>query len=465
MNAALMTFEEFSLFPDIEMFPGRDAGFTSVSIDSRQIKPGALFVALIGAVQDGHKFIEAALAAGAAGIMAARSRLDSFDILNLVKKWGKTLLVAEDTLRCLQKTAKIYLEKFPNLLKIAITGSSGKTTTKEIAAAIIGQEKNTIMNSGNMNSETGLPLSVFNVRSEHEVGIFEAGMNRRGEIAELAEVLKPNIALITNIGSAHIGILGSTAAIAEEKKNIFSQFSGKQKALIPSGDPFRSFLCEGVAGEVRLYGNNDFPELELVSEGIEGLTLKWAGEPVNFPLPGVFNLRNIVSALAIAREIPVSDKAVRKGLESVKPLFGRSEILKGNVTVIRDCYNSNPESLEEVLSSCDSFEWRGRKVYVIGSMLELGDISEEAHVNMGRRLAASKADLIFLYGVETEKAAEVLVSCKIPFYRTVEMNELRDMLKTYINSGDLVLVKGSRGCAMEELTGVLLPDFIPAGGH
>jgi UDP-N-acetylmuramoyl-tripeptide--D-alanyl-D-alanine ligase len=185
----------------------------------------------------------------------------------------------EDTLRGLQDAARIYLEKFPRLLKIAITGSSGKTTTKEIAAAITGQEKNVVMNSGNFNSETGLPLSVFNVRQEHEVGIFEAGMNRRGEIAELAEVLKPDIALITNIDIPHIGILGSIEAIAEEKKAIFSQFTGKEKALIPADEGFKDFLAQGVAGEIIFYGQKFFPELGEVRDlGLGGTEIIWSGK-------------------------------------------------------------------------------------------------------------------------------------------------------------------------------------------
>ena len=202
-NSLLMTFEELMQKCGDILFFGEEKGFKSVCIDSRAVNKGALFVALEGQVQDGHSFIESAIKAGAAGIMAMRSKLESFDIVRLVKKYKKTLLVVEDTLKGLQNAARIYLEKFPGLLKIAITGSAGKTTTKEITSSIISQEKNIVMNSGNLNSETGLPLSVFNVRAEHEVGVFEAGMNRRGEIAELAEVLKPNIALITNIGSAH----------------------------------------------------------------------------------------------------------------------------------------------------------------------------------------------------------------------------------------------------------------------
>ena len=459
-----MTFDELSQSTGSYLYPGNDKGFNSVCIDSRKITPGALFVALAGAIQDGHSYIESALEAGAAGIMAARSRLESFNIVNLVKKWGKTLLVADDTLRGLQNAAEFYLTKFNQLLKIAITGSSGKTTTKEIAAAIIGQEKNVVMNSGNLNSETGLPLSVFNVRGEHETGIFEAGMNRRGEIAELAKVLKPNIALITNIGSAHIGILGSKAAIAEEKKNIFSNFNGAGIALIPSDDQFCDFLSQNINGEVIRYGfDNFFKPENIINRGLDGYEITWAGLKINFPLPGMHNLRNAVSALAIANVLKISAESVRKGLESIKPIFGRSEIFRSDVTVIRDCYNSNPESLDSVLASCDSVKWQGRKIYVIGAMLELGDISVKAHEDMGNRLAESDADMIFLYGRETETAAAKLSTAGISFYITEKMDELKKNLRQFIRAGDLILLKGSRGCALEELTPVLLPELSGGG--
>jgi UDP-N-acetylmuramoyl-tripeptide--D-alanyl-D-alanine ligase len=437
---------------------GRGVGFSSVAIDSRVLTPGCLFVALPGKNRDGHKFIEDAFNSGAAGVMAERSRVEdtSLGIAALAKKAGGTLVIVEDTLRGFQDAARAYLEKFPRLLRIGITGSSGKTTTKEIVSAIAAQEKRIVMNSGNLNSETGLPLSVFNVRSEHEVGIFEAGMNRREEIAELARVLKPQLALITNIGSSHIGILGSKAAIAEEKKDIFSQFSGSETAFVPADDEYREFLSRDVKGRVLFYGKNSLPELDsLKSRGLEGTEINWAGKSCLFTLPGSFNLKNAVSALALAREIPISAEGIRKGLESVKPLFGRGEIISGRTTVIRDCYNSNPESLEAAVDFCDGLDWPGRRIYIIGSMLELGESSPEAHRRIGRVLASSLAEKIFLYGRETETTAAVLASRSFPFFHTESRKDLEEALEQYLLPGDLVLLKGSRGCALEQLTLIL----------
>jgi UDP-N-acetylmuramoyl-tripeptide--D-alanyl-D-alanine ligase len=438
-----------------------------VVIDSRAVTKGALFVALVGTNVDGHLYLEDAFKAGAAGAMVSGLDDASLGLASLAQKYNRTLVIVDDTLKGLQDAARTYLARFPNLLKIGVTGSSGKTTTKEIAAAIIGQEKNVVMNSGNLNSETGLPLSVFQVRKEHEVGIFEAGMNRREEIAELAKVLNPDIALVTNIGSAHIGILGSKRAIAEEKKNIFSNFNGNGIALIPSDDEYCEFLAEGIKGDTHYYGPDSFAELQgITSLGLEGTELDWAGSKCRFNLPGNFNLKNAFAALAIAREVHISDGAVRRGLESVKPLFGRGEIIQGNTTVIRDCYNSNPESLEAAVEFCDSIDWTGRRVYVIGSMLELGEISEEAHRYIGKVLASSLAEKVFLYGSETETAAAVLASRAFPFFHTDKMEDLEEALENYLRPGDLVLLKGSRGCALEQLTDVLAgkTEVCTAGG-
>jgi UDP-N-acetylmuramoyl-tripeptide--D-alanyl-D-alanine ligase len=431
-------------------------GFSSVHIDSREIVPGGLFAALIGSAQDGHLFVEAAFKAGAVAAIVAESRLDD-PAPGLVEKAriaGAVLFAVPDTLRGLQDAAAAYLSLFPRLLKVGITGSSGKTTTKEIAAAMAGREKSVVINPGNLNSETGLPLAVFAVRSHHEVGIFEMGMNRRGEIRELARVLKPAIALITNIGTAHIGILGSKAAILEEKKNIFAEFTGTELALIPEDDPCRDALAENIAGRVSFYGQSAYPELGEVRDlGLEGTELIWEGTKVRFGLTGAHNLQDALAAIAIARAIHLGPWSIREGLASVQPLFGRSEILRGRVTVIRDCYNANPESAAAAISFCDDLEWPGRKLYVIGSMLELGEQSREAHRAIGARLAASRADRVFLYGEETRSALDALNPGEVFF--TDAMEVLARELEGYIRSGDLVLLKGSRGCALEQLSDVL----------
>nr|WP_253676879.1 Mur ligase family protein [Treponema sp. OMZ 788] len=222
---SLMTLEELLRSTDGKLVHDADSSksFSSVVIDSRNVKDNSLFIPLRGENQDGHIYIESALKNGAKFFIADFDHLNQNEagLLSLCKKYNASCVAVKNNLKALQDAARFYLSKFPNLYKIGITGSSGKTTTKEILSSIYSQKYNTISTKGNLNSETGLPLSVFEVRPEHEAGIFELGMNRRGEIAEITSVLLPNAAIITNIGTAHIGILGTKQAIAEEKKRNF----------------------------------------------------------------------------------------------------------------------------------------------------------------------------------------------------------------------------------------------------
>jgi len=434
-----------------------DNGFSSVSIDSRVVKEGGLFFALSGSSSDGHNFVEAAFNAGANGAVVDSSKLAGFNLTAIAQKLNKDLIVVPNTLKGLQDCAKVYLKRFPKLVKIGITGSSGKTTTKEITAAIISCEKNTVMNKGNLNSDTGLPLSVFEVRSDHEVGVFELGMNRQGEILEIADVLKPNVALITNIGSAHIEFFGSKEKIVNEKKCIYSFLKADDVALIPQDDEFKDELAKDVGGKIKFYGSGSFEELEgTKSLGLNGTEITWAGEKINFSLPGKHSLDDAFAAIAIAKELNVGNKAIKEGLESVKPLFGRLEILKGTrACVIRDCYNANPESTAKSIEFCDSVEWPSRKIYVIADMLELGSASVSEHEKLGRMLSCSKADKVFLFGKEIKAASDCMSLNEKVFYYSNDINDLSKALDSYVKTGDLVLLKGSRGCALERLSGML----------
>jgi len=441
-----------------------DNGISSVALDSRKVKQGSLFFALKGACCDGHGFVQAAFKAGAAAAMVESSKIESFNLKKIAQDAGRDLIIVENTLKGLQDCARVYLEKFPSLVKVGITGSSGKTTTKEITAAIVSCEKNVIKNEGNLNSETGLPVSVFEVRSCHEVGIFELGMNRPGEILEIAEVLKPNIALVTNIGLAHIEFFGSKEKIVNEKKCIFNFLKNDDTAFVPLGDSeSAAALADGVSCNVKRYGAECFSEFEGTrSLGIDGTEISWAGEKIHFSLPGRHSLNDAIAAIAIAKEIPVSNAAIKKGLESLKPMFGRLEILKGKTSVIRDCYNANPESTAAGIEFCDSLDIprasndvsRGRKVYVIADMLELGDASFSEHEKTGALLDSSQADMIFLFGCEIKAACGALKNKT--FFYTDDINELSAALKKFVKQGDLVFLKGSRGCALERLTDMLI---------
>lgn len=434
----------------------------SVVVDSRKVEPRSLFVALPGEKVDGHAYIAAALKAGASCAFARADRRAPVEAecLALAQEKGAALVFVPDALAALQALAASYRRRFPRLVRVGITGSSGKTTTKECVVSILSRSRRVVLNPGNLNSDIGLPLSIFSIREEHEVGVFEMGMNRKGEMGELASVYEPDIALITNIGTAHVGILGSRDAIAEEKKRIFSRFDGTQAGFVWEDDDYNAFLKKDVRGAVVDFGPRGTRGLRVARNcGLRGYDLEWKGRPFRFPLPGAHNLTDAIGALAAASRAGASDDDIVGGLSSVKPLFGRSEILEGEYTILRDCYNANPDSVEAAIGLCDEVPWDGRRVYVLGSMLELGTESEASHRVMGERAGRSAADALFFFGAESKSSFEAarLEGFRGLCYFGTDIDGLIAALRSYLKRGDLVLLKASRGMALERVTDALAP--------
>lgn len=437
------------------------AFFTHVATDSRDVVCGSLFVPLRGENQDGHNYIFQAVEKGAVCFFVDSCFFENSDNQNLIRSLCKKNMVCciqvDNNLQALQNAATFYLSKFSNLLKIGITGSVGKTTTKEILVSILKQKYNTIFSRGNFNSETGLPLSVFNVRSNHEVAVFELGMNRVGEIKELTGIFKPFISVITNICPAHIGILGSLRAIAEEKKQIFSEFKDDSVGFISEGE-FSDYLQNVPAGEVRVVNGDSIAGLKSVEDlGLDGFRLFYENEVINCPLVGRYNLDNIFMALAVAEFLKVEPEFIKKGLESVKTLFGRSEIMHGSVDYFLDCYNANPNSMRSVIDFASSLKTNGRKVFVLGSMLELGDFSKDAHIEMCNTAFASNADRVYIYGDEFVDAFKQsgVKDDRFLCFQTNRYDELEVDIDRYLSKNDFVLLKGSRGMALERLEKIL----------
>lgn len=415
--------------------------FTSVATDSRKVTEKTLFVPLIGEFQDGHSYVPQAVGAGASAVFI--SKYANVKILAELKTFAQNhknvaFILVENTMRALQKAAEAYVGKFPSLIRCAITGSSGKTTTKEIALSVLRQKICVVATEGNFNSETGLPLSVFRIRKQHELGLFEMGMNRENEIKEIAEVFKPEFAVITNIGTAHIGILGSRENIAKEKKNIFNYIDEKGAAFIPENDDFADFLSEGVKGDVVFYGENSDKNVKFVrDEGLEGTVFCVDGVEMRLPLPGHYNFLNALAAVEMAKKLGLGANEIKRGIESIKPLGGRSQIRKGKFTILEDCYNANPDSMEKAIELCAGVssnvsagssanvsssvsasvhggenQKKCKKIFVLGDMLELGALSKAEHEKVGALALKSGADLVVLVGDEMKaafkKAKEIL---------------------------------------------------------
>ena len=435
--------------------------FDSVATDSRNVKENSLFVPLVGEKQDGHIYIHQAVKNGARVIFAGSLwvKENGEDLAKLAEKdvW---VIAVDNTLKALQEAAGRYVEKFPDLKKVAITGSSGKTTTKEIAVSVFSEKYNVVYTQGNLNSETGLPLSVFNIRQEHEAGIFEMGMNRKGEMDEIASVLKPQFVLITNIGTAHIGILGSRENIAVEKKSACNYFDGKGKVFINADDDFADFLSRDIKGSAVFYSDKMEGISDIEDLGLCGTSFKLGNTKIRFPLYGKYNFYDALGVIALAKDFAFTDEEIKNGIEKVKPLFGRAEVKNAatkdgkKYTLILDCYNANPDSMSEAINFCSSLKISGKKYFVLGDMKELGDDSVKEHRMLGKKINSTDIACAFLFGSEMSSAFSELQSVQAKYYTDtsdLSLDSAVNFLKDVLSDGDLLLIKGSRSMCLERL--------------
>ena len=445
--------------------PRRDAGIESVASDSRAVSRGCLFVALPGERTDGHEFLGHAAASGAAALLVsdAQAAQRRMELDALAVRYGLGIVSVADTLAGLQNLARVRMRSLASVTRVGVTGSNGKTTTKEIIGSLLSRHAPTAVNEGNLNSEIGLPLACFGVNPGHRYSVFEMGMNRRGEMDVLADIVRPDLALITNVGTAHIGLLGSYDAIAAEKKRIFAHFDGRQTGFLPEGDRYQAFLAEGVRGKMIVFGPGSTPGFGgSESMGLGGTLIHWEGFRIRFPLFGPHNLANALGALSVARELGVPNAEIRDGLEAVAPLFGRSQVIRGEVTVIADCYNANPESMTRALEFFETLPWEGKRIAVLGGMRELGELTGPAHAALGERLRGTGLDAVLLFGDEMEHAWNAAAggASSGRIWWTVDMETMGLRLQSLVRAGDIVLLKGSHGLELERL----LPGLTARGG-
>lgn len=457
---SLLSLEEIIAAVSPEIRGGAPKRFSSVGVDSRTVQAGGLFVALVGENTDGHRFVADAFDHGAAGALVSAGRLGAVS-QETEERPGRDdrgpsecLLIVSDSDQALLDLGRRAIAHQTGMTRIGITGSNGKTTTKEMVGAILALNGSTFLTPGNYNSTIGIPLSVMPLESSYSYGVFEMAMNRRGEMARLAEMVKPEWALITNIGTAHIGHVGSQQAIAEEKIEIAGQFDGSQSCLIPKNDGYAEFLAQRVRGRVIFYGEGATRELESVSlEGLGGARIRWRGRDIHIKLPGRHNVHNALGALALAQELDIEPGIVVDGLESVRPLFGRGELIPGPVTLLQDCYNANPESVNAALELVAEAGWPGRVVLVLGPMKELGADAPASHAGVLQSAISFGPAAAFLYGEEYEES--YLSICRSGdgqgCFWTDSFDELRDRVVRFVAPGDLVVIKGSRAAALERI--------------
>ena len=429
---------------------GEGTYFTNACTDSRMAGPGSIFFALKGEQTDGHLFVPAAAGNGASLCVVEHV---TPDIQKTIEAGESYILLVQDTLKALQDLARFYRDKFPEIKMVGVTGSSGKTTTKELTASILSKLGSTVCSKGNLNSEIGLPLSMFSIRSSHKFGVFEMGINHKGEMDALVGVLHPQVGVVTNIGTAHIGILGSQDNIAFEKGKIFSENPSLEAGFVNENDDYADFLQHQVGEDKQYftYGCSMADGFEL--KGTAGSEFTLGKEKIHFPLMGKYNFQNAMAAAAVGRYFGATDAQIKEALESASTMFGRGELFKaGGVEVLCDCYNANLEAVMAVIDfAAEAASSVSRVVFVLGSLLEQGAESDSIHSKIGRKLSYSDASGIFLFGEEMKAAYDALVDAgKSPFW-SPEYEALEKAVIDFVRPGDLVVVKGSRGMAMERI--------------
>lgn len=437
---------------------------SSACVDSRLAVPGGLFVALGGDRTDGHLFVDDAVGRGAVAALVRADRLAEVREQVFGSAW---LFPVTDPLRALHEIARQWRKLHPDLVRIGITGSNGKTTTKELLAAILSHVGPTVYSRGNYNSDIGLPIEILRIRPEHRFGVFELGMNRPGEIAELADLIDPDLGLITNVGSAHIGMLGSRRRIAEEKKAIFRNFSGTQTAVVPPSGEFSRFLTAEVQGKIVRHNRSTAGVVRIERRNPGEAALHLREGAVLFRLPGAHMILNAIAAIAAARELGAPFSAIKEGVESVRPMFGRTQIVRGRVTVVQDCYNANPESMDAAISLLAGMPADGPRVAILGAMKELGDASPGAHRAVVAKALEASFDEVWLVGTEYENIPEAVDAGRgtvvVRSFPDDRWSELESHA-VRIPDGAVVLLKGSRMLELERLTPLITSgSAVPAG--
>jgi UDP-N-acetylmuramoyl-tripeptide--D-alanyl-D-alanine ligase len=425
-----------------------------VVVDSRQIREGFLFVALPGERTDGHNFLEDAAAGGAAAVVVSEEYRRQKENEDRLAELGITVLAAEHPLAALQSLAVWWVDRHPECIRIGVTGSNGKTTTKEILASILRQEQATVWNEGNLNSEIGLPLAVFSIGPQHRYGVFEMGINHPGEMAVLARVLRPQYMVLTMLGTAHIGLLGSRRAIAEEKSRAFAGLPADGAGFIPEECPWEELFVPDSGAPLYRFGTISQEGYEgAENRGLGGWLLFAGGGEAEYPLVGSHNLYNALAAMRVARHLGISWDSIRRGLSEVRPSWGRGVISRGAVTIVEDSYNANAESVSSMLYWLSTVTREGRLIYILGSMKELGSATEEAHRRVGRVVAETKPDAAFFLGEETGAALDEARTAGFDGEGAAfsDFEELEKTVRQFVRPGDTVLLKGSRVVELERL--------------
>ncbi len=435
------------------------------SIDSRTIRSGELFFAVKGERFDGHDFVEQALARGATGAVVRKDQLARYSV--------KTrLLAVDDTLAALQTLATAVRRLWGKTL-VGITGSAGKTTTKEAIAHLLATRFRVLKSEGNFNNHFGLPLMLLKLEPEHDIAVIEMGMSHAGEITALSKIALPEIGVVTNVAPVHLEFFASIAEIARAKYELVESLPATGTAILNADDEYVSQFGRGCKGKVVRYGIRSVADVRaenIEERGPEGsafdLVVGGCRERTTLPLLGAHNIYNALAAAAVALERGLSPSDCAAALATLAPADKRGQVVKvGNITVINDCYNSNPKALDAMVDALASMPAR-RRIVIAGEMLELGPAAEEMHRSSGRHMAERKMDVL----VGVRGLAQPMVEAARRAGMTAEFmaspEEAGQWLAREARDGDVVLLKASRGVKLERaLDAWKLSTAVANGGN
>jgi UDP-N-acetylmuramoyl-tripeptide--D-alanyl-D-alanine ligase len=432
------------------------------SIDSRTLAPGECFTAIRGPNFDGHQFIPDALRQGASLIIcSSESRFPVEPV------WP--VIFVDDTLAALQRLARHVRRKW-NRIVIGITGSNGKTTTKEIMSVLLEARFHVFKSAGNFNNDYGLPLSILKLDETHHLAVLEMGMSHGGEIRRLCEVAKPDIGVVTNVRPVHLGNFKSLGGIAAAKRELIESLPASGIAVLNNDDPRVRKFGRSFQGKVITFGIEtpaSYRVAEIRFRDLDGnefrLDYQQAGHLLGVPLIGDHNVQNCLPGIAVAHHLGLGFEAIGQRLRELKPVAGRGEVLRfrEGFSVLNDTYNSNPSALEAVTRFLKRVSGHDRKILIAGEMLELGPKAQRFHRSCGRLAASLRID--WIAGVRglaqflCQAAREVGYPVdRTPFFEDSEA--AGEWLTGHVRAGDLIAVKGSRGVKTEKVIEVLKRD-------
>ncbi len=432
-----------------------------VSIDTREINKNNLYIPIVGEKFDGHKFVLDAIEKGASACLWNKN----IDIPDL----DFPFILVDDTLKALQILSKNYKDSIEDLTLIGITGSNGKTTTKDIMEGVLSRKFKTYKTQGNLNNHIGVPLTLLELDKDTKIGIIEMGTDGFGQIEELTHIVNPDIAMITNIGKSHLDLLKNKENVARAKFEILDGLKSNGHFIYNNDDDtLNKVIIEyDIKQDLINYGvieSSDY-RLELIEEGIEGIKFKVYEGDTSFelflPMLGRHNMYNAACAIIVARILDLTYDEIQDGFYNIKKTDMRNDIMEAeNFTILNDAYKSNPSSLLAALDTLESIKGFESKAVVLGDMLDLGDEVESIHEEVGKKIKPEVVDQIFTMG---DLAKHISIGAKENFeseniYHSNTKEELIDNINKYMTKDSLVLFKASRSVSLEDVINQFIKD-------